>query len=736
MDKSRRFFPMLIPSATVFLSSACVMIIELVAGRLIARHLGSSLYTWTSVIGVVLAGITIGNYIGGRSADRYDARKSLAVLFALSSVACVITVILNNLVGEWIFLWKLNWPIRIFTHVSLVFLLPSTILGTISPVVAKMALDKGLATGKTIGTIYAWGAAGSIAGTFLAGFYLIAAMGTIAIIWTVGGILLVMALLYWSRQWILYLWAVIFASAFSMGMIPAAWTKTTAAYLALREKPNPKILYEDETQYCYVAVRQVSMTPDKRVFMQDKLKHSEVIMGDINRLQYFHTVIFAAITHGLADQKTLSVMHIGGGGYVFPQYIEKNWPGSRNDVAEIDPGITKAATEAFGLKKDTTINTITLDARNYVDQLLQAKRNGREIPSYDFIYEDAFSDYSVPCQLVTKEFNDKIFKILTDDGIYMINSIDTYESCRFLGSYIHTLEQTFPHVYTVTEPGPASIRRIFVLIASKKKIDPENLIRQHRKDLDFWCLNDSETKTAKQRSGNILMTDDYVPVENLLSPVVLRSGKDMLTGKFLADAKDLKAEGKFDESIAKYNDIVKTDPPMSVLSYNEMAMMRAQQGRLAEAAEMFRKAIEYHQTTDDRLNIAKIHFNLGLVSKKLGQMQQAEEQLQMAVQEFRKDLDKKPDSTETLVSLGNTFAEMGDFKSAAETFHKACEADPYDIQNHTLLAQALAIQGRIDEAVDGLQKAAAFMTSAGRKDAAAQLQKYIEYFQAQKQQPK
>ena len=80
MNKSKGFSSIIVPAATVFLASACVMVLELVAGRLVARHLGSSLYTWTSVIGVVLAGITIGNYIGGRIADRWEARKSLAVL--------------------------------------------------------------------------------------------------------------------------------------------------------------------------------------------------------------------------------------------------------------------------------------------------------------------------------------------------------------------------------------------------------------------------------------------------------------------------------------------------------------------------------------------------------------------------------------------------------------------------------------------------------------------------------
>jgi MFS family permease len=185
-----------IPCATVFISSFCIMVIELVAGRIIARFLGSSLYTWTSVIGVVLAGITIGNYTGGRLADRFKPVKVLSILFAICALACIATIVLNNLVGGWTWLWHFNWPARILLHVAVVFLLPSALLGTISPVVAKMALERGLPTGRTVGDIYACGAAGSIAGTFAAGYYLIALMGTISIIFCMAAVMVVMALLY------------------------------------------------------------------------------------------------------------------------------------------------------------------------------------------------------------------------------------------------------------------------------------------------------------------------------------------------------------------------------------------------------------------------------------------------------------------------------------------------------------------------------------------------------------
>ena len=135
---------MLKPNATVFISSACIMILELVGGRLVARDLGASLYTWTSIIGVVLLGISIGNYIGGILADRFPTGKTLALLFAISSGSCVLTIASNNFVSELTWLGDLNWPLRVATHISLVFLIPALLLGTISPIVAKRALELGL----------------------------------------------------------------------------------------------------------------------------------------------------------------------------------------------------------------------------------------------------------------------------------------------------------------------------------------------------------------------------------------------------------------------------------------------------------------------------------------------------------------------------------------------------------------------------------------------------------------
>jgi len=155
------------------------MVVELVAGRLIARHLGSSLYTWTSIIAVILAGMSVGNVIGGKLADRWKPESILGWLFLSSSIIVVLTLGVNYLFAVVRPLRGLDWPAQIFFSSLLIFIPPALALGTISPAAAKLALARaGGGVGATLGSFYAWAVAGSILGTFLTGFWLIAALGS------------------------------------------------------------------------------------------------------------------------------------------------------------------------------------------------------------------------------------------------------------------------------------------------------------------------------------------------------------------------------------------------------------------------------------------------------------------------------------------------------------------------------------------------------------------------------
>jgi hypothetical protein len=206
----------------VFLASVCVMVLELTASRLIAKHVGSSLYTWTSVIGVVLLGITVGNFIGGWLADRFNPEKLVARLFLLASAACFSVLWLDQLVGTGDRPENMDWPVWVFLTVAQMFFIPATVLGTISPVVASVALAKRRSTGMTVGSVYAWGALGSIVGTFLTGFYLIDTFGTKAIIGGTSGMLAVIGIFVASGQ-------TLFRSAVAFGWLQFLLITTAAA---------------------------------------------------------------------------------------------------------------------------------------------------------------------------------------------------------------------------------------------------------------------------------------------------------------------------------------------------------------------------------------------------------------------------------------------------------------------------------------------------------------------------
>jgi len=150
------------PAWIVFVSSACSMVLELVAGRIIAPYVGVSLYTWTTVIGVVLAGISLGNFLGGWLADRWASARLLGLTFLLGGLACFIILAVDalgpNLPGAW------PVVIQILALTTALFFLPSTILGGISPVVAKLAVQDLARTGSTVGRIYAAGARAASSG--------------------------------------------------------------------------------------------------------------------------------------------------------------------------------------------------------------------------------------------------------------------------------------------------------------------------------------------------------------------------------------------------------------------------------------------------------------------------------------------------------------------------------------------------------------------------------------------
>ena len=530
-------------NAIVFTSSMCIMILELVAARLVATHLGSSLYTWTSVIGVILAGISLGNYIGGRIADRFAPRRILGWLFLGASAASLSVIFLNQMMDSVGRPEIFSWPMWILMCVTCIFFLPAFVLGTISPVVAKMALERSHRTGLTVGNIYAWGAAGSIVGTFLTGFVLISLIGTRGIVCSVSGGLATLGLLlilrFRSRGALFTICWILVVVAVS---VPATGSWFSARRMGLRLGLRYDEFGQFHYESNYYTIRIINVPDyvmhDVRALILDNMLHTLVATDDPKRLVGGYELTFAAVTSRLVpNDQPVKALIIGGGGFSFPRFLEATYPCKRIDVAEIDPAVKRAAQDKLALPPDdkTLIETHLMDARNYVeDRVRQNGRTGQPV-KYNLIYCDAFNRYSVPYHLTTKEFNERISRLLAPDGVYLVKVIDIYREglARFLGAYVGTALQTFPNVYVFTdsEPGPTGGRQLFIVVCAKRSLDLKEL--GHREgDREYYGtlfasaeegrrLGEMETLLARGRQ--VILTDDYAPVDNLLAPLTRRN---------------------------------------------------------------------------------------------------------------------------------------------------------------------------------------------------------------------
>jgi len=649
----------MIPNATVFVSSACIMIIELVAGRLIARHVGSSIYTWTSVIGVVLAGIALGNYVGGRIADRFSSKRTLAVLFLVSSATAAGISLFDNIVAGWTILGELSWPMHVASHVALVFFLPSTMLGTISPVVAKMALDLGYQTGRTIGSVYAWGAVGSIVGTFLTGFWLIAWFGTQAIVWGVAGIMIVLALLYWAGSWMTWGGAAALAAVAVLANGPWTWARTCGEALVLRRPLSDSVIYADETQYSYLEIVYLDKARNTRAFHLDKLVHSQVDMEHPTNLFYGYERICSAVTNRLSRGKQhVSSLTIGGGGYVFPRYMEAVWPGSRTDVVEIDPAVTEAAKVAFGLPEDTPIRSFHEDGRVFVDRLHRTKAAGGPVEPYDFIYLDVFDDVSVPYQLTTVEFASKIRSLLTPTGAYLINTIDIYDEGLFLGSFVRTLREVFPYVYVFIEGAPVAqshaLRNTFVIAALQREMDVHALGDDARPACTISSLSDVELERLVQRDAVRVLTDDHAPVENLLAAVVQQHAEYHAVGE--------KASYHFQQA-QRWDDL----------------------GEYEKAVVEYRKGLTYNPSAVPAL------YSMGNTCFRLREFDEA---LNAYSEVVRLD----PANFNAYFMMGNTYAIREQYEEAARCYRQVLILNPDDEKARSNLERVLRLKQNPDAA--------------------------------------
>jgi tetratricopeptide (TPR) repeat protein/MFS family permease len=714
--------------ATVFTSNALFMMLELAAARVASRQFGSSVYTWTAVIGIALAGITLGNYLGGRLADRGSSGRLIARLFLLASAAAFFVAPLARLMSyaldTSVALGSLSWPLQIVLHTFTSLFLPCVCIGTISPVVVKRLLESGKAPGSAVGGVYAWGSAGGIFGTFLTGFVLIDLLWSLPVIGLVTAALAVTGLAYAPRKaGLAAVWALLTAALFVASQFNGGLAMRIATLAGLRVAPDPLVVYEDESQYSYLAVLQDEGNPRVRHMKLDKLIHSQTDLDAPLALKYEYEWIYEAVIDSFYPAGApLNAMVIGGGGYAFPHYLEVARPGGYVETSEIDPAVTHAAHEAFGLPRDTAVHIYDMDARNRVSDLMRLKESGAEVPAFDCVMGDSINDYTVPRHLTTLEFVRQVDALLKPDGFYMLNLIDMLDSGLFLGAVVTTLQEVFPEVHVFNTGRAPSIRDTFVVVCSKVPRDLSGIKERIKQKYDYagWEVDLGKLLDERRR---LMLTDNYAPVDLLLRPVTHTRRLDR-SEELFADARQAVLDGKLDEALklcAQARTYHEGWPALHEL----MAEIYQKQGNTTERLESLRRALEGNPEPVRALYVfgvaaceagrreegyraltqaAAMDINYLPARVALGTQALKDGRPDIALPQWQDAAILDPKSVSVQYNLGLTLAQMQRYADAIQAWRQAIVLDPSHMDSHHNLALAYHLLKQDAQAMEMVEK--------------------------------
>lgn len=498
---------------TVALVSAAALVVEILAGRMLAPYLGMSLHTWTGVIACVLAGLSAGHWLGGYL-DPGDVRRTeqrIAFILALAAVSVAVTPWLVRAVAPPV-LSAASTPMMAVSALALaLFFLPSLFAGVVSPLLTRLALDLQPARrARVLGRMYAAGALGGIAGTLGAGFVFLSWLGSVGTVVTVVGLYAVLAIVFAlrSRRG---------SGPKAVAVAPAVVALAIAGLSTLAEA----VCDVESNYYCLRVVDQAHETGrPSALLVIDHMGHG---INDRDEPRWLHTT-YAALTDRLLRLRGVSdrpfhAFFVGGGAYTLPRAWQKSFPDSTLVVAEVDPAVTQVAREHLWLNDAQSMEIHHVDARAW----LQGQAAARH---FDVIIGDAFHDLSVPAHLTTREFAQQVRARLEGEGsFYALTVIDRALRPAMLSSIVLTLQGEFSNVEVWVDESQwrTGARLTYLVLAAQSPTPATALSGRAPDDLASdrrWIqLGPDWLATHGNSQAAVLLTDEFAPVDRLMYPV-------------------------------------------------------------------------------------------------------------------------------------------------------------------------------------------------------------------------
>lgn len=499
----------------VFVAGIASMSLEFTASRILIPIFGSSIYTWGSLIGVILAGLSLGYHIGGKLADKNpNFLKLCLVIFSAGLYIIFIPFIAPTLTSFFVQFVSDSRYASLFAVFTLL-MLPTFLLGIVSPYAIKLATRRLTELGNVSGNLYSLSTIGSIVGTFLTVFVLIPTFEINYIIFGLGVTLMFFSSLFGPARFpkILAVFVVILLFFFPSINLSSAGT--------VMIHPTGTLVYEKETLYSHLDVID---NGNIRTLYLDGNKHSQMYKDKPEELAITYTKYFHL--GFLFNPNAKDVLFVGGGGFSGPKNFLSTYSDVRIDVVEIDSDVISAARDYFNLPVDngSSLMIYNDDARNFLSKTEK---------KYDLIILDAFSKNYIPFHLMTLEYFQLLDKKLTSDGVIISNNIGSMTGDRsdIIRAVYKTISQVFPSVYFFpTEHNSGNLQNI-MLAAMKtpteyskdelRQLASNNDNNNHDSttaldDLDYLeHLYEAELKT----SDVPLLTDQFAPVDILINPV-------------------------------------------------------------------------------------------------------------------------------------------------------------------------------------------------------------------------
>lgn len=479
----------------VFVCGAAVMALEIVSSRILTPVFGSTTYTWGSLIGVILTGLSLGYFYGGRIADKNPTMFKFSSIIFSAGLYVVFIPYVAPLIMELYDPISLN-SLRVLLSTFTLLTIPSFLLGMISPYSVKLGATALSRVGSVTGNLYFLSTAGSIAGTFLAVFGFIPFFEVNQIIFSLGVSLLLVSLVGLSRFPKLL---VVF-----VGILVFLPTSVVGGVIS----HSGTLVYEKETPYSHLDVID---SKQMRTMYLNSMLHSRMSLNQPDELVVEYTKYF--YLGEIFNPNFQKVLFVGGGGFSGPKNFLANYPNAEIDVVEIDPDIISAAKTYFNVNENPKLRIFNEDARIFL-------ANTDE--KYDVIVLDAFSKYYVPFHLMTLEYFELLKNRLEPDGVVISNLIGTTEgdTSTLVRSVYKTMNQVFPTIYVFKTKGYDSVSvQNIMFVTSRSNIDFGSAFERNTDVAYRNKFLENYVGSQMKVDDVYVLTDQFAPVEHLINPV-------------------------------------------------------------------------------------------------------------------------------------------------------------------------------------------------------------------------